>query len=315
MDNVSSIDTVLTLIGISGTQRYRATLFFLTLLCYCVIWLVNLVIIVIIIVDKSLHEPMYIFLCNMCINTLYGTAGFYPKFLMDLLSSSYVISYAGCLLQGFVLHSSSSADSTTLALMAYDRYVAICRPLVYHSVMTKQRICVLLFFAWLIPFYLLLTSTVTTITSTTRICGSHIPRIYCINYWVGELACQASITNVIIPAFNYTFYITLVLFVIWTYIYMIKTCIKSKENRQKFMATCVPHFFCLIIFTFSLFFDLVYIRFSTKHISQSVKNFLALEFIFFPPIINPLIYGYKLTRIRNKITQFLCCKHETSRLK
>ncbi|XP_029981361.1 olfactory receptor 51E1-like [Sphaeramia orbicularis] len=305
MDNVSG---VFTLIGISGTDTYRATLFFLTLLCYCVIWLVNLVIIVTIIVDKSLHEPMYIFLCNLCINALYGAAGFYPKFLMDLLSSSYVISYAGCLLQGFVLHSSAAADFSILVLMAFDRYVAICRPLVYHSVMTKQRVCVLLFFAWLVPLCVLLMSTITTITSTTRLCGSHIPRIYCINFLVGKLACQASISNVIIPAFNYTFYIGHCLFVIWTYMYILKTSIKSKENRQKFIKTCLPHLFSLVIFTFSLFFDLVYIRFTTKYISQSVKNFLALEFIFFPPIINPLIYGFKMSQIRNRITKCFGCK-------
>lgn len=132
MDNVSVI-TMFTLSGLSETTHYRGFLFALTLLCYSVIWLVNLTIIVTVIADKKLHEPMYIFLCNLCINGLYGTAGFYPKFFMDLLSPTHVISYAGCLLQGFVLHSSACADFSLLVLMAYDRYVAICRPLAYHS--------------------------------------------------------------------------------------------------------------------------------------------------------------------------------------
>lgn len=305
MDNVSVIN-MFTLSGLSGTTNYRVTLFALTVLCYCVIWLVNVTIIVTIIVDKSLHEPMYIFLCNLCINGLYGTAGFYPKFLKDLLAPTHVISYVGCLLQGFVLHSSAGADFSILALMAYDRYVAICRPLVYHSVMTKQRVCVFVFFAWLVPFYLLLMSTIT--TSTSKLCGSHIPKIYCINLLISNLACSASLAKIIIPAFNYTFYFGHVLFVVWSYMYLIRTCRTSKENRNKFMQTCVPHLFSLTVVVGSLLFDLLYVRFGSKDISQGVQNFMAMEFLLIPPIMNPLIYGFKLTQIRNRILKFMSGK-------
>ncbi|XP_049905763.1 olfactory receptor 13C4-like [Epinephelus moara] len=312
MDNVSII-TMFTLSGLNGTSNYRITLFALTLLCYCVILLVNLTIILTIIVDRKLHEPMHIFLCNLCINGLYGTAGFYPKFLMDLLSTTHVISYAGCLLQGFVLHSSASADFSFLALMAYDRYVAICRPLVYHSVMTKQRVCVFVFFAWLVPCYLLFMSTIT--TSLSRLCGSHIPKIYCVNFLVSKLTCSASIASVIIPAFNYTFYFGHCMFVAWSYIYMIKTCTTSRENRSKFMQTCVPHLFALTVVVASLLFDLLYMRFGSEELSQSVRNFMAMEFLIVPPIINPLIYGFKLTQIRNRIQSFMCRKSSVIRLK
>nr|AEA11040.1 odorant receptor [Larimichthys crocea] len=305
MDNVSKL-TIFTLSGLHEIANYRVTLFVLTLLCYCVIWLINLAIIVTIIMDKSLHEPMYIFLCNLCINGLYETAGFYPKFLIDLLSTFHVISYAGCLLQGFVLHSSACADFSILVLMAYDRYVAICRPLVYHSVMTTQRVCVFIFFAWLIPLYLVFMSSITTARS--RLCGSHIPKIYCINFLVGKLACTTSIANVIIPAFNYTFYFLHVMFIAWSYMYLIRKCLISSENRSKFMQTCLPHLICLIIVVVSLLFDLLYMRFGSQTLSQNVKNFMAMEFLLVPPIINPLIYGFKLTQIRNRIIQFLSGK-------
>nr|AEA11048.1 odorant receptor [Larimichthys crocea] len=305
MDN-NSVITMFTLSGLNGMANYRGTLFALTLLCYCVIWLVNLTIIVVIIMDKSLHEPMYIFLCNLCINGLYGTTGFYPKFLIDLLSTTHVISYAGCFLQGFVLHSSACADFSLLALMAFDRYVAICRPLVYHSVMTKQRVCLFVFFAWLIPFYLMFLSSITTLIS--KLCGSHIPKIYCVNTLIGNLACSASIAKIIIPAFNYTFYFGHVIFVVWSYIYLIRACRTSKEGRSKFMQTCLPHLISLIVVVVTLLFDLLYMRFGSQTLSQSVKNFMAMEFILIPPTINPLIYGFKLTKIRNRIQSFLNCK-------
>ncbi|XP_019207996.1 olfactory receptor 6C1-like [Oreochromis niloticus] len=312
MDNVSVI-TVFTLSGLSDIANYRVTLFVLTLLCYCVIWLVNLTIIVTVIVDKSLHEPMYIFLCNLCVNGLYGTAAFYPKFLYDLLSTTHVISYAGCLLQGFVLHSSVCADFSLLALMAYDRYVAICRPLLYHSLMTKQRVSIFVFFAWLIPFYLLFMSTIT--TAVLRLCGSHIPRIYCINWLISNLACSASVAKIVIPAFTYTFYIGHVLFVFWSYVHLIKTCQSSKENWNKFMQTCVPHVFSLTVVVLSFLFDMLYMRFGSKEIPQGFENFMAMEILLIPPIINPLMYGFKLTQIRNTVLNFICGKSSALRLK
>ncbi|XP_028289482.1 olfactory receptor 142-like [Parambassis ranga] len=302
MDNVSVI-TMLTLSGLGGIGNYRVTLFALTLLCYCVIWLVNMTIIVTVIVDKNLHEPMYIFLCNLCINALYGTAGFYPKFLSDLLSHTHVISYAGCLLQGFVLHSSLTADLSLLALMAYDRYVAICRPLVYHSVMTKQKVCVFVFLAWFFPLFMLFCSTIT--TSMSRLCGSHIPKIYCVNWLVSRIACAASIASIAVPAFNYTFYIGHLLFIGWSYANLIRTCLTSREGRTKFMHTCLPHFICLVTFAVCVLFDLLYMRFSSSDLSESVQNFMAIEFIVIPPIMNPLMYGLKLTKVRNSITQFM----------
>ncbi|XP_008290545.1 olfactory receptor 7C1-like [Stegastes partitus] len=149
----------------------------------------NLALVVAVIVDKNLHEPMYIILCNLCLNALYGTVGFYPKFLIDLFSS-HVISYAGCMLQGFVIHSSVCCDFSILALMSYDRYVAICRPLVYHSVMTKQRISIYVFFSWLIPLNCMFMNTATVLGSRlVKLCSSHIARLFCVNWSIVQLAC------------------------------------------------------------------------------------------------------------------------------
>ncbi|KAM3861913.1 olfactory receptor 4M1-like [Diretmus argenteus] len=251
MDNVSVVK-VFTLSGLNYTMEYRVTLFCFTLLYYLIIWMVNVALIVTIIVDRSLHEPMYIFLCNLCISGLYGTAGFYPKFLMDLLSPLHVISYGGCLLQSFVIHSFSGSELSILALMAYDRYIAICRPLVYHSVMTKQAISLLVFFSWLLPLSCMFMNTMSIIQY--KLCGSYIQKLYCFNVSIGKLACSTSIANIIIAYFNIVFYFCHFVFIVWTYMYLIRTCLISKENRGKFMQTCVPH---LISFTFVVLLDLI----------------------------------------------------------
>ncbi|KAM4608662.1 olfactory receptor 2A12-like [Polymixia lowei] len=297
MDNVSEV-TVFTLSGLNYTVEHRLTLFSLTLLWYLLILLVNVALIVTIIQDKNLHEPMYIFLCNLCINGLYGTAGFYPKFLLDLLSP-HVISYAACLLQGFVIHSSACSDFSILALMAYDRYVAICQPLVYHLVMTKQRITIFVFFSWLLPLYCMLMNTVSILGS--KLCGSHINKLYCVNWMVIQIACSVPKANSIIAYFNIMFYFGHAVFIVWSYVYLIKTCLISKENRGKFLQTCVPHLISLGTYSFAVLLDLMYMRFGSSDLSQSLQNFMSIEFLLIPPIMNPLIYGFKLTKIRNKI--------------
>lgn len=305
MDNTSEV-TTFTLSGFNSIVLSRYTLFALTFVCYCVIVQVNVTLIVAIIVDKSLHEPMFIFLCNLCINGLYGTAGFYPKFLMDILSTSHVISYAGCFVQSLVVNSSACADFSLLVLMAYDRYVAICRPLVYHSMMNTQRVSVLVFAAWIVPVGQMLIIIIT--TSTVRLCGSKISRIYCVNYAIRKLECSVSMTPIFFTSFIVAFYFCQFLLIIYSYFYIMRTCLTSKEDRIKFMQTCLPHLLSFIIVAICLVFDVVHMRLGSERLPESTQNFIAIQFLLFPPLINPLIYGLKLSKVRNRIEKFLCRK-------
>nr|XP_046260329.1 olfactory receptor 142-like [Scatophagus argus] len=300
MDNVSVV-RVFTLSGINETMNYRITIFSLTLLYYCVILFVNISLIVIIILDENLHEPMYIFLCSFCINGLYGTTGFYPKFLLDLLSSSHEISYEGCLLQAFVMYSFACCEMSILAVMAYDRYLAICRPLHYHAVMTKKRLSQLVCFSWLTPFCIFSVSII--LTSTLKLCGSKIQKLFCVNWIIFKLACPDSntVASSIISHATTFIYVSHGFFIIWTYMHLVITCMKSKDDRVKFMQTCVPHLTSLITFLVVIVFDLMYMRFGSTDLPQSLQNFIAIEFLLIPPIMNPLIYGFKLTKIRHRI--------------
>ncbi|XP_071382753.1 olfactory receptor 10J5-like [Centroberyx affinis] len=302
MSNISKI-VVFSLSGLSETMNYRATLFSLTLLCYCVILVVNVSLVLTIILDENLHEPMYIFLCGLCINGLYGTTGFYPKFLFDLLSHVHGISYAGCLMQVFVIYSSATMDFSILALMSYDRYVAICRPLEYHSVMTKQRIAMLVCLSWLIP--LGCEVIVITLTSMLELCGSHIEKLYCENWSVVKLACSSTTVNDIVGLIIICFFLGHDVFIVCTYVQLVKSSLKSIEGRRKFMQTCVPHLLCLLNVTAALLFDVMYVRYGSKSVSQSLKNFMSIQFLLIPPILNPIIYGLKLSKIRNRINN-LC---------
>ncbi|XP_046903802.1 olfactory receptor 8I2-like [Hypomesus transpacificus] len=311
IDNASTV-TWFTLSGFDEMMEHRATFFSLTLLCYCAIILVNLALILTIVLNENLHEPMYIFLCNLCISGLFGTAGFYPKFLLDVLSYLQVISYAGCLIQSFVIYSSACGDFAILAVMAYDRYVAICRPLEYHSVMTRRRVTWLVFYPWLSTFFLISIQSI--LTSTLRLCRSHIEKLYCANWPTVKLSCTSTIASNIMGYINTLFYAGHIIFIVCSYVYLIRSCLKSIEDRGKFMQTCMPHLLSLINVTGALLFEVFYSRYGSTVISQHFHNFMAVQFLVIPPILNPLIYGVKLKQIRNRIMS-LCISKRTVSLK
>ncbi|XP_030285362.1 olfactory receptor 52D1-like [Sparus aurata] len=287
--------------GLNETNNHRFTLSFFTLLCYCVILLVNISVIVTIIMDKNLHEPMYILLCTFCMNGLYGTAGFFPKLLWDLLSPVHVISYSGCLVQAQVGGSYVAGELSILSVMAYDRYVAICRPLEYHSVMSKQRLIKLVCFSWLTPFCMMGINMF--LTSRLKLCSPYITRLYCVNWIIVKLACfpAETVVNDIVAYTIIIIYLFHGLFIVISYMFLIKTCADCIEKKAKFMQTCVPHLTALLIFLVSILLEIMIMRFGSKDLPQSLQNFFSIEFLVIPPLLNPLIYGLKLTKIRKRI--------------
>uniref|UniRef100_A0A3Q2EHC8 Olfactory receptor n=1 Tax=Cyprinodon variegatus TaxID=28743 RepID=A0A3Q2EHC8_CYPVA len=309
------LDNVILLLqepGLNETSRnQRSALFFLSLLCYCTTILVNVSLILIIIFDKALHEPMYILLCAFCINALYGTAGFYPKFLWDLLSPVHVISYSGCLLQAQLLYSFACSDLSILALMAYDRYLAICRPLEYHCVMSVQRVIKLACSFWLTSFFIVAVNIF--LTSRLKLCSPYINRLFCVNLVIVSLSCipKETATNSIIANITIIIYILHGFFIVWSYMYIIKRCYNSIENRAKFMQTCVPHLISLCTFFLTILIEIVNDRLGSKELPQPLKNFIAIEVLVIPPLMNPLIYGFKLTKVRNRIIDFVTFKFKS----
>ncbi|MBN3297274.1 olfactory receptor 52J3-like [Amia ocellicauda] len=298
MQNSSSV-TVFTLHGLNETASHEYIFFAFTLLAYLLICLFNLTLIITIIIEKTLHEPMYIFLCNLCVNGLYGTAGLYPKLLADFLSDSHVISYAGCLIQAYVIYTSVLCEFTILTVMAYDRYVAICKPLQYHSIMTSQTISKFLLISWILPSCE--TAIVILLTNRLPLCGSHIEKLYCDNWSVAKLSCVDININNVYSFILILMHVSQALLILYSYIHIVRACVKSSEEMTKFMQTCLPHLISVIGFTISTVFDVMYSRYGSSNMLQALRNFLAVEFLVIPPLLNPLIYGLKLSQIRRRV--------------
>ncbi|XP_048837771.1 olfactory receptor 1M1-like [Brienomyrus brachyistius] len=295
MENSSS-ELVFVLHGLNETKTKRQIFFAISLLVYVFTIFVNLTLILIILLEKILHEPMFIFLCNLCLNGICGSTSFYPKLLIDLLSDSHVISYTACIIQIFGISMYLVCDTTNLTVMAYDRYVAICKPLEYHSIMTLQRVRMLLQMMWFLSFFEIIVWFMLAVRLP--LCGSRIEKLYCFTWDVVKLSCVDTTLNNIYGYCCFFFHTFQFLLIITSYVQITRICIKSQIERSKFMETCLPHLITISTFSISVIFDVVSARLSSDASLQALRNSLSIMYLIVPPILNPLIYGLKLKQLR-----------------
>lgn len=305
MENTTELMFVLN--GLNETATNKHIYFAFVLTAYLFTVFVNLTLIITIVLEKVLHEPMYFFVCNLCINGLLGANSFYPRFLLDLLSEVNLISYSECFLQICFIFYYVFCEYTSLAVMAYDRYVAVCKPLEYHSIMTPRRVLHLLLFTWLFSFTE--TAIGAVLTGRLPMCGRHVRKIYCSNWPMVKLSCVDNTANNIYAYVLIFIHVTEAMLIIISYAKIIMTSMQSKSGWAKFMQTCLPHLITLINFNVALIFDVLDARStgSTQKL-QGIRNFLAVEFLIVPPLLNPLIYGISLTKIRSRIIKV--CSHQ-----
>uniref|UniRef100_A0A3Q1JVG7 G-protein coupled receptors family 1 profile domain-containing protein n=1 Tax=Anabas testudineus TaxID=64144 RepID=A0A3Q1JVG7_ANATE len=265
-----------------GSLRY---LFFcLCLLIYMTIISANLVIVLTVCVEKSLHQPMYIFICCLSLNSLYGSAGFFPRFLMDILSDTHFISRQSCFIQMYVVHTYEGHEMTLLTVMSYDRLVAICQPLHYHRKMTFRTVLCLLVFAVLHPVCILIYFFYLSISLT--LCGNKLNRMFCTSWAVVQLSCVDTTVNTVTSIFIPLF------FVLYTYLRILLVCRRcSSEFRGKALQTCLPHIVTFVNFCMSVFIEISLTLYKLNEVNIFVFVALSLEFLIVPPISNPLIYA------------------------
>ncbi|XP_037533849.1 olfactory receptor 49-like [Nematolebias whitei] len=285
-----------------GVLKY---LFFFMVLClYVLIICCNIVLIVVICVNRSLHEPMYMFLCSLFVTELYGSSGLFPFLLVQILSDVHTISIPLCFLQLFCLYSYGSVEFFTLAVMSYDRYVAICFPLRYNTLMTTNKIVGLVVVVWCYPFFTIVI--LISMTARLQLCGNIITgnKIYCDNPSILKLACSNITINNIYGIFNMFQLLFLpVVLILYTYMSIIKVCISgSKQTRKKAVSTCTPHLISLFNFFFGCFLEIVGNRLNTSN-AEGVLRVLGSSAVVYlytcQTLFNPVLYGLKTSKIRS----------------
>ncbi|XP_059198360.1 olfactory receptor 6N2-like [Centropristis striata] len=287
--------TIITLGGYVEVNKYRYVYFFIIFIIYLLIICCNLTIVYLIWKHRNLHEPMYAFIAALLLNCVLYSTSVYPKLLIDVLSEKQVISYPACLFQFYVYYSIGCAEILLLSAMAYDRYVSICKPLQYPTIMTKTTVSICLFVAWLLPASH--TALAVILSAKTKLCSSTLKAIFC-NNAIYRLQCVTSrIITLSGILGSLDLLILPVLFIIFTYtkIFII-TYRSSKEVRKKAAETCLPHLMVLISIIILSVYDISIARLESN-LPKTVRLIMMLQIILYHPLFNPLIYGLKMKEI------------------
>ncbi|XP_063158162.1 olfactory receptor 5J3-like [Candoia aspera] len=282
------------LLGLGNFAQLQPLLFFLFLLIYLVTITGNLFIIVLVVADPCLHTPMYFFLGNLsCLETCY-TSSILPKMLTNLLTGNTTITVSECLAQYYFFGSFATAETYLLAAMSYDRYLAICRPFLYTSIMSKKLCVHLMAGAWLNG---LIANGITVFLLTQlSFCGPNvIDHYFCDLTPLERLSCtDTSLLELVVFLLSFIDAVTPFILTFTSYIYIIIAIIKIKSSigRQKAFSNCSSHLMMVCLFYGTII--IVYLLPDTLTLRHLNKLF-SLFYTILTPLANPVIYS-----LRNK---------------
>ncbi|XP_066556136.1 olfactory receptor 1-like [Amia ocellicauda] len=307
MENSSHI-TSFNLATYSEIGHIRYFYFSVMLTLYLAIILTNSILIGVIIFERTLHEPMYLFVCNLSVNELYGSTAVFPSLLVNILSDVHDISWVYCILQISCLYTYGSIELSNVTVMAYDRYVSICHPLHYNSIMTSTKVYIFIVLIWLYSFSKF--SIVLSLSVRLTLCANIIEKVYCDNYSLVKLACSDTTINNYYGIFNVFLSIVVpVTLILYSYIRILRICLKaSKESQLKAFNTCTPHSVSLVNFSVSSIFEIGQSRFNLEHVPTAARIIISIYFLVIPPLINPVIYGVRITKVRTAFKNFICTR-------
>ncbi|XP_040912716.1 olfactory receptor 11H2-like [Toxotes jaculatrix] len=296
--------TYISLNGYVEVNKYRYVYFFIMFTIYILIICSNSTIVYLIVIHRNLHEPMYIFIAAVLLNCLLYSTTIYPKLLIDVLSEKQIISYSACVFQYFVYYSVGCSEFLLLSAMAYDRYVSICKPLQYPTIMRKTTVSIFLLLSWMLPA--LHISIPVIVSAESKLCNFTLNGIFC-NNSIYQLQCVRSrfITIYVVVAL-FDLGILPTLFIIFTYTKIFIISYRScREVRKKAAETCLPHLMVLISIFCLCVYD-VTIAQVESNFPKTVSLIMTLQIVLYHPLFNPLIYGLKMKEISKQLRRLLC---------
>ncbi|XP_076970990.1 olfactory receptor 5M9-like [Tamandua tetradactyla] len=293
MPNFTDV-TEFILLGLTSRQELQVLFFVVFLLVYIVTLLGNTGMIILINISPRLQRPMYFFLSHLSFVDIWFSSTVTPKMLGNLLSEVKTISYVGCLVQCYFFLTLGHMEVYILAVIAFDRYMAICHPLLYGSKMSKTVCIRLISVAYVYGFPVSLMCTLW--TYGLYFCGNfEINHFYFADPPLIEIACGGvhikEYTMMVIAGINLTYSLSVVL-ISYTLIVVAVLCMRSADGRKKAFSTCGSHLTAVTIFYGTLIF--MYLRQPTEESVEQGKM-VAVFYTTVIPMLNPMIYS-----LRNK---------------
>ncbi|KAF0022860.1 hypothetical protein F2P81_024841 [Scophthalmus maximus] len=311
MENITVNMDILQLEGLKVTPQSSIPAFILLLLIYVFIMVSNIGLVLLISMERSLHQPMYLLFCNMSINDVFGATIIIPRLLSDIFTpmTQRYIHYYECVIQAFCAHFHAATSHYVLIIMAFDRYVAICKPLRYTTIMTNRMVAMLSASAWATAF-LLIVALVSLSVRLSR-CRSVINNPFCDNASLFKLSCE----NVLIShVYGLGTAMATMAFslcsVTLTYLRIAMVCLSSRNKtlNSKALQTCASHLAIYIILLLSGNIIIILHRFPDL---SDLRKLASILFHVVPPALNAVIYGLQIKVVREKIIIIFTRKKKT----
>ncbi|XP_003428862.2 olfactory receptor 14A16-like [Ornithorhynchus anatinus] len=292
------------LLGFSEVRELQLVHAALFLLVYLVALTGNLLIVAVTALDRRLHTPMYFFLRNLSFIDVCYISVTVPKSIFNSLAHRCDIRFPDCVLQVFFFISLASAEMGVLTVMSYDRYAAICRPLLYDAVMSRGACAKMAATSWLSGGFAGLMHTAATFSRT--FCGSNmIQQFFCdIPQLVRISHSKGNVAEVGVSLGTISLALACFVSMVVSYVYIISTVLKmpSAEGRSKAFSTCLPHLVVVISFLSTSSF--AYLKPTTESPS-ALDLLLSMFYAVVPPALNPLIYSLRNRDMKSALEKML----------
>nr|XP_013221729.2 olfactory receptor 4K14-like [Ictidomys tridecemlineatus] len=279
------------LLGLGHSWNVEVLLFIIFLMLYLIIVSGNIIIMILIITDPHLHSPMYFLLANLSFLDMWLSSITTPKMITDCLRENKTISFGGCMCQILFVHICGGGEMVLLVAMAYDRYVAICKPLYYSTIMSLQRCIGMVLTSWTVGFVHAM-SQMAVVIQLPFCSFKEIDSFFCDIPLVIKLACMdSSNLGIVMNADSGVVVVTCFILLLMSYTYILLTVHqRSKTGASKALSTCSAHITVVVIF----FVPCMFIYVWPLNITW-LDKFLAVFYSVFTPLLNPAIYT-----LRNK---------------
>ncbi|KAM4698753.1 olfactory receptor 6B1-like [Rhinophrynus dorsalis] len=297
------------ILGFQAHHSIRVVLFTTFLFTYILTLSGNLLIIVLMLFSKPLQSPMYYFLCNLSFSEILFTTNISPNMLNTLLRNGTTISITGCFTQFFLFGCFAATESFLLTVMSYDRFLAICNPLHYASIMDCRYCLYLSLSCWAAAF--LIMSISLSFLSRVHFCDKDtIDHFFCDFAPILELSCSdTSTVQMVVSLLSSSATLFPFLFIIGTYGCIIRSilCIQSVKGKKKAFSTCSSHLG--VISTYYTTLIMVYVLPASGH-SLLVNKVLSLLYTVVTPLVNPFIYTLRNQEIKVALSWIFCGRKE-----
>ncbi|XP_048340482.1 olfactory receptor 1019-like [Sphaerodactylus townsendi] len=292
--------TEFVLLGLVDNPKMKQLCFVIVLIMYLITMSGNLGIIMLIWMDSQLQSPMYFFLSHLSFLDIGYSSAIAPKMLKNFLTEKHTISYTGCATQMYFFVFCASTECILLAAMAYDRYEAICNPLMYIVTMSPQKCILMVTVSYFIGFLNAVTQTISTFTLS--FCGSNIiNHFFCDVPPLLALSCtDTSINQMVLFVFATVLgiFTSAEILVSYTLILSAILRIHSAEGKQKAFSTCASHLMAVTIFYGTTVF--MYLRPSSTY-SLDQDKWASMFYTVVIPMLNPLIYSLRNKEVKNAL--------------